>query len=368
MKAPLGKTLNTTTIKSKIEQLPFFTPQQLFNKVNELGYIGQENARKALCLMAFRHINKLRKIHLDDVSQENFPTKENCLLIGPTGSGKTFLVETLFNKILTLPVIIEDISKYVDTGYLGEYVSAILPKLINKTNRDKEMAQFGIVVLDEFDKIAASSSGNLYGGGGTNKDVSGMGVQQELLKIMESGNVPTATNGQNFNSTMSGNNQVDFSTANIPFVCCGAFSGLQNLVFKDTQGAEMQALTEEDIQDISIFKMYGMMPELMGRFSRIVSLKQLTLDDLKSICKCNTLPSFEKELALEGVKLQIDENLIDGIVHQAIHRGTGARGVKSSLEYYLEDAIFNLYSRDRTKKVSTLEVFEKAGEVKWELI
>ena len=176
-----------------LNNLPSHTPAELSKKIGKYGYIGQEKAKKAISLLAYRHINRLRKIFVDNIEKRLLPTKENYLLIGPTGCGKTFLIETLFNHILRIPTVIIDITSYSETGYVGTDPVAILTRLIQAA-KDPLIASVGIVCIDEFDKISSGKNNAVFSGAVTTKDVSGLGVQKELLKMIEGAeiNVPTS--------------------------------------------------------------------------------------------------------------------------------------------------------------------------------
>ncbi len=164
-----------------VRELPEPTPRSLFKQLEELGYRGQEPARKAVCLMAYRHVRRIKRIYLDGVDRAELPRKSNFLLAGPTGSGKTYLVESLFQKILRIPTALVDITTYSETGYVGQDPSTILTRLLHAADDNPMLAAIGVICLDELDKIASGQNNAIFAGAGTTKDVTGMGVQRELL-------------------------------------------------------------------------------------------------------------------------------------------------------------------------------------------
>jgi ATP-dependent Clp protease ATP-binding subunit ClpX len=327
-------------------------------KIRACGYVGQERAVKAISLFAYRHLVRLKRIQSGQT--ENIPKKTNMLFAGPTGCGKTHLVELLFSKILDLPTVVIDITNYTETGYCGQDLSFILTRLLDTAGSDTELAETGIVCLDEFDKIA-NSGGNNYVTDAGNQYVKGLGVQRELLKMVEGVKVSVPLK---IDKSQDKNN-IEVNTANIPFIACGAFSGLKNIVHRQ-QGATIGFLkenqvrkdkiaisyTEDDVNMTSTLQRYGFLPELIGRFSRIVPFDALGEAELRSILKQNVMPGWKGEMTLHEIDMVVDDSLIEYIVASALKRETGGRSVETAFTQLLEDAAYDAYSSPKTKRLT----------------
>src|SRR5256885_188325 len=208
-----------------VRELPVIPPKKIFQKLEEAGYRGQEHARRAVSLMAYRHVRWIKRIYLEGHKREQVMPKSNFLLIGPTGCGKTHLVELLFQQILRLPTVIVDITTYSETGYVGQDPNTIVTRLLHAADDNPLLASIGIICLDEFDKIASGQNNAIFAGAGTTKDVTGMGVQRELLKMFEAGGGLVAL--QLTHSTYG--DHVVMSTSDVAFVAAGAFSGFHQV-------------------------------------------------------------------------------------------------------------------------------------------
>jgi ATP-dependent Clp protease ATP-binding subunit ClpX len=339
-----------------VRELPAPTPTAMFHKLHDLGYRGQDQARRALCLMAYRHIQRVKRIYLDGVERSELPRKSNYLLVGPTGAGKTFLFETLFGKILALPTALVDITTYSETGYVGQDPSTILTRLLHTAHENPMLASIGVVCLDEFDKIASGQNNATFAGAGTTKDVTGMGVQRELLKMLESTEVVVPLEFSHSSHAES----VVMSTADIAFVAAGAFSGFQQLAarraMRDQIGfgrdqrpvggpgdAIAVSFSAEQVESVATFQAYGFLPELIARFTRAVPFDALDASTLKDILCTDVVSRTRKEFALEGLSLQIDEPVLDHLVAESLRRETGARGLASALTHRLEDIAFSCF-------------------------
>jgi ATP-dependent Clp protease ATP-binding subunit ClpX len=355
---------------SLIESIPSYTPQDMFDLLTDNGYIDQDYARKAICLMAFRHINRIKKIFLQRIDRNRLPVKENIMLIGPTGCGKTYLIELLFQKVLKLPTVIIDITSYSETGYVGQDVPSILTKLLYAARDVPHFASVGIVCIDEFDKISSGKNTAVFAGQGTTKDVTGVGVQRELLKMLENSDIDVPS--ELSHSTYAP--RITFNTADVPFIVCGTFSGFRKVLKYSLQdehigftrtamdknfGGISQTLTREDVEKAANFEAYGIMPELIGRFSRIIPFNSLSEETLKEILYKHLVVRYKNELELDNINLEIDDSVYDLIVKKCIKKETGARGLKSFIMEYLEDACFQAYSEKKKNKTIHLLVEKK---------
>lgn len=336
------------------EKLPLIPPQEIFHLLESQGYRGQEMARKAVSLMAYRHIKRLKKIHVENVPREKLPPKTNTLLMGPTGCGKTYLVELLFRSIFKLPTVIIDVTGFSETGYIGDDPKTILSRLLMAANYNPEIAMGGIVCLDEFDKLASGQNSARFDGQGTTKDVSGFGVQKELLKMMEASyiDIPMDLNNSSYSSTRK------IYTGDIAFVACGAFSGFKSTAYyRQSQsqigyfGTSQQyskekiavRLEESEILDTENFQEYGFIPELLGRFTRIVPLLPLSKEELFIILKDNVIEKFQQEFKEEGLDLQVNREVLDFIVEKSLSRQIGARGLTAELTRALESVAYECF-------------------------
>lgn len=350
-----------------LEKKPL-TPQQMLDILREKGYIGQTQAAKAICLMAYRHINRIRKLHRDLVPPEKLPSKDNYLLIGPTGCGKTYLIELLFKNILNLPTTIVDITNFSETGYVGQDLPSMLTRLIHEAQGDVFLASLGIVCIDEFDKISSGQNNAVFSGAGTTKDVTGMGVQRELLKMLEDADIDV---GLEITHSSYGQ-KTTFNTSNVTFVACGAFSGFQEMLQAQSlnigfskantqKDAEQKHLRREDVEKAANFQSYGIMPELIGRFARVIPFTPLSAEELKKILNENTIVKYQRELLLDQIQLEVEDAIYDWIVDKCQTRGTGARGLKSYVVEYLEEACFEVYSSDK----KNIRLFVEQDTIQW---
>ena len=339
-------------LREFIDQVPLLSPIEISNELETLGYKGQIDQRRALSLMAYRHVRRLKRIYLEGESPNNLPPKQNVLMLGPTGCGKTFMVELLFQNILKLPTVIVDITSFTESGYIGDDVRTILTRLILNANGNQYLAECGVVCLDEFDKIASSSSSARFAGQGTTKDVSGYGVQRELLGMMHGSDVVVP---MDYGFSEYGH-RVRVSTHNIPFIACGAFSGMDELLrenrsnigFRNAAGEDLSQLT---LDEVGSFQKFGFLPELIGRFSRIISFPKLSAETLKEILTGNVLPQFINEFRAEGLELTVSEAALDHLVGRSEKRNTGARGLQTELVAAVERAAFDTFMQKTNARV-----------------
>jgi ATP-dependent Clp protease ATP-binding subunit ClpX len=339
-----------------VKDLPVLSPRGIFERLEELGYRGQREARRAVSLMAYRHVRRIKRIYLDGAKREQLLPKSNTLLIGPTGCGKTHLVELLFQQILRLPTVIIDITTYSETGYVGQDPSTVLTRLLHAADDNPLLASVGIVCLDEFDKIASGQNNAIFAGAGTTKDVTGLGVQRELLKMLEASEVvvPLELTHSSYGD------HVVISTSDIAFLAAGAFSGFHQVARRrsatDSIGFGRTArpggspdgiavsFTSEEVEHVANFQAYGFLPELLARFSRFVPFEALDQGTLMDILRGNVVDRLTREFEDEGFELVIEEPVLRRIVEESLRRETGARGLASVLTRHIEDAAFESFA------------------------
>ncbi len=348
-----------------VRELPDLSPKAMFQLLEDHGYRGQSAARRGLCLMAYRHVRRTKRIYLDGQDRGEVPRKTNYLLVGPTGCGKTYLIELLFGKILKLPTALVDITTYSETGYVGQDPCTILTRLLHAADDNPMLASIGIVCLDEFDKVASGQNNAIFAGAGTTKDVTGMGVQRELLKMLESSEVVVPL--ELTHSTYG--DHVVMSTADIAFVAAGAFSGFQqvahrratvdNIGFNRGKAARRAAadaiavdFTAEEVESIANFQAYGFLPELIARFTRVVPFQALGRDTLKDILRSDVVARMTREFEHEGFELSVSEDVLDFIVNDALKHETGARGLASTLTRHLEEIAFDAFGGGHGGQIS----------------
>lgn len=346
-----------------VRELPVPSPRAIFTRLEELGYRGQVEARRAVSLLAYRHVRRIKRVHLDGVKREQLLPKTNMLLAGPTGCGKTHLIELLFQQILRLPTVIIDITTYSETGYVGQDPSTILTRLLHAADENPMLASIGIVCLDEFDKIASGQNNALFAGAGTTKDVTGMGVQRELLKMLEASEVVVPLE---ITHSSYGDHLV-MSTADISFLAAGAFSGFHQVTrnrgagdrigFGRVPAARRTAdgiavsFTTEEVEDMGNFQAFGFLPELLARFGRFVPFTALDAATLMDILRTNVVDKLTREFEDEGYDLVVEPEVLEHLVAEGLKRQTGARGLVSILSRHLEDAAFESFAESSGGRV-----------------
>ena len=341
---------NKPTDKEKDDTLDLANlpaPHQIKAMLDEY-VIGQDYAKKVMSVAVYNHYKRVATGTMDDIEIE----KSNMLMIGPTGSGKTYLVKTLA-RLLKVPLAITDATSLTEAGYIGDDIESVVSKLLQAADNDVEKAERGIIFIDEIDKIAKKKETR-------SRDVSGESVQQGMLKLLEGSDIEVPVGATSKNAMVP---QVTVNTRNILFICGGAFPDLENIIkarlnkqssigfnsdLKDKYDNDKNILSKVELEDLREF---GMIPEFLGRLPIVFSLEGLTEDMLVKIMKepkNAILKQYQKLLELDEVKLEFDEGALEAIAEQALKKKTGARALRAIIEKFM------LYIMYEIPKVDTI--------------
>jgi len=348
-------TISPSATNTAAQRLHLLKPQEIKAHLDQY-VIGQQDAKKVLSVAVYNHFKRLKqKTNDNDVEIE----KSNVILVGRTGTGKTLLAKSIA-KLLNVPFCIADATVLTEAGYVGEDVESILSRLLQAADYNVENAQMGIVFIDEVDKIARKNDNPSI-----TRDVSGEGVQQALLKLLEGATVNVPPQGGRKHPEQK---MISIDTKNILFICGGAFDGIEKLIANRVNRQTIGFSSEHDfsIEQDSLLKYisptdirsFGLIPELIGRFPVLTYLEPLKEADLKRILtepKNALIKQYTKLFDIDGVKLELDQEVLDFIVKKAMEFGLGARGLRSICEAILTDAMFELPSSSKKVLSVTLE-------------
>lgn len=328
-------------VQDKIDLRNIPAPHEIKHMLDEY-VVGQDYAKKVMSVAVYNHYKRVATNTMDEIEIE----KSNMLMIGPTGSGKTYLVKTLA-RLLQVPLAIADATSLTEAGYIGDDIESVVSKLLAAADNDVERAEHGIIFIDEIDKIAKKKETR-------SRDVSGESVQQGMLKLLEGSDIEVPVGATSKNAMVP---QVTVNTRNILFICGGAFPDLSDIIkerlnkqssigftadLKDKYDNDPDILKKVTLEDL---RNYGMIPEFLGRLPIVFSLDALSKDMLVQIMKepkNAILKQYQKLLELDEVKLEFDESALDAIADKALEKKTGARALRSIIEDYMLDIMYEI--------------------------
>ena len=328
-------------VQDKIDLRNIPAPHEIKHMLDEY-VVGQDYAKKVMSVAVYNHYKRVATNTMDEIEIE----KSNMLMIGPTGSGKTYLVKTLA-RLLQVPLAIADATSLTEAGYIGDDIESVVSKLLAAADNDVERAEHGIIFIDEIDKIAKKKETR-------SRDVSGESVQQGMLKLLEGSDIEVPVGATSKNAMVP---QVTVNTRNILFICGGAFPDLSDIIkerlnkqssigftadLKDKYDNDPDILKKVTLEDL---RNYGMIPEFLGRLPIVFSLDALSKDMLVQIMKepkNAILKQYQKLLELDEVKLEFDDSALDAIADKALEKKTGARALRSIIEDYMLDIMYEI--------------------------